>query len=100
MFKIVKSRLRIAVPASQRTNGFCTMTKERTKSDLSVENDRADKLTIVLIKQGRTMSDTLTMPEPNTMAFGGVPTGRTKANEHANVVGNIRVNGCRDIAGA
>lgn len=76
------------------------MTKGRTKLDVSAENERADKLTIVLIKRGRTMSDTLTMPEPNTMALGGVPTGSTKANEHASVVGNIRVNGCRDIAGA
>lgn len=33
------------------------------------------------------------MPLPNTIALGGVPTGRTKAKEQAKVTGSIKVKG-------
>lgn len=40
-----------------------------------------------------TMSETRSIPYENTIAFGGVETGKVNASEQANTVGNISANG-------
>ena len=42
------------------------------------------------------MSGIFKYPVENTIAFGGVPTGNTNANEAAIAVGIIKYRGCMD----
>ena len=46
----------------------------------------------------RAISITLNLPDPNTMALGGVATGSINAHDAATVAGTIKKNGCSPMA--